>query len=184
MKEDMRFGIIAYVLSGLEKKYWYFGKIVVQKIIYFLQEAENVDFGYRFVFYHYGPYSEQLSRDLQLMQAEEVLQSGLDPKGMGYSISVNKVNARTLFEKTKLPNSLKDIKKKINSILEGLPGYGPPKLELLSAIHFVFKNIRRESDSSRIKTKVIRAVKKMKPKFSFEQINELYYRLEEMGYLG
>ena len=36
------------------------GHTLIQKVVYLLQNALDVDVGYNFKLYHYGPYSEEL----------------------------------------------------------------------------------------------------------------------------
>src|ERR1700757_3431736 len=50
----------------------YLGRTALQKILYFLQ-LSGVPMRYRFDIYHYGPYCDRVSRDVELLVADGVL---------------------------------------------------------------------------------------------------------------
>ena len=50
----------------------YLGRTAIQKILYFLQ-ISGVPMRYRFDIYHYGPYCDRLSRDVEWLMADGVL---------------------------------------------------------------------------------------------------------------
>ena len=50
----------------------YLGRTALQKIVYFLQIA-GVPMRYAFDIYHYGPYCDRVSRDVELLLADGVL---------------------------------------------------------------------------------------------------------------
>jgi len=182
MKKTDRFCIIAQVLNELQTNRQYYGKIVIQKIIYFLQESQGLNFGYRFVFYHYGPYSEDLSRDIDLMELNRIVNSSIDPKGMGYSIALDNVKGSNLIKEGNI--IIQRNRAIINRVMHDFGLFGPPKLELFATVHFIHKYISQKEGSSRIKEKVIKIVKKMKPKFSKTQIREQFEKLKNLGYLN
>src|SRR5580704_17837514 len=50
----------------------YLGRTALQKILYFLQ-ISGVPMRYRFDIYHYGPYCDRISRDVEWLLADGVL---------------------------------------------------------------------------------------------------------------
>jgi uncharacterized protein YwgA len=181
MKETEKFGLNAYILRQLGKERRYYGKIVIQKIAYFLQEAKNVDFGYRFVFYHYGPYSEELSRDIQLMQLNNLIISSIDPMGMGYDINLIEDEASQYIDKSK--KIVEKYESKINKVLNDFAKLDPAQLELYATIHFVYNDLKKKQNGKRLRNMIFNIVKKMKPKFSPAKIENSYNKLLNMGYL-
>jgi len=94
-ERKIRYGFLAFILDKLGENRYY-GLLVAQKIVYFLQEVFNVNFPYNpynFYFYHFGPYSDALDWDLQMMKSFGLIDIGSDPQRTGYSIEVNKKTA-------------------------------------------------------------------------------------------
>ncbi|HEY0087932.1 MAG TPA: hypothetical protein VGB37_03755 [Candidatus Lokiarchaeia archaeon] len=183
MDSNVKFGLISFIFRELNKSRLYYGKIVIQKILYFLQETENVNLNFRFTFYHYGPYSEELARDIQLMELNGLINSSVDPKGMGYSIHLNEEVAQKYIEQSR--QIIDKNSDKIARILSDFGRFKPKFLELYATIHFVYQDLRSinvEMNAS-IKDNVIDIVKKMKPKFTSAQISKSYDKLLELEYI-
>jgi uncharacterized protein YwgA len=172
-ERKIRFGFLAFILDKLGEKRLYYGLIVAQKVVYFLKEAFSVSLPYNFYFYHFGPYSDALDWDLQMMKSFGFITIGADPKGTGYSIEVNKESS---LESIQLAQSyIKQNSRKIDKILDIFGSYEPGKLELASTTHFVWKNNKQQGQpKTQLKTIVIEKVKKLKPKFTEEEIGEQY----------
>src|SRR5437867_991119 len=49
------------------------GRTTLQKMMYFLQVV-GVPMGYRFEIHHYGPYCDEISRDVEWLIADRVIQ--------------------------------------------------------------------------------------------------------------
>ena len=182
MDSDCRYGFISHIFKELEKYRRYYGKIVVQKIVYFIQEAVGIDLDYSFSFYHYGPYSEKLERDIQLMELNNLISTSSDPKGRGYEIHLNEEEAKELIEGCS--SFLKTNQKVIARVLRDFGKFKPSPLGLYATIHFVYKDIKEQNCKSDIKGKVVNIVKKMKPKFQLSFISESYDELVELNYIN
>ena len=50
------------------------GRTRIQKLIYLLQKQDRIEIGYNFIPYHYGPYSQDLQRDINLLEVAGFLQ--------------------------------------------------------------------------------------------------------------
>ncbi len=181
MDSNIKFGLISFVFKELNKSRLYYGKIVIQKILYFLQETENVNLNYRFTFYHYGPYSEELARDIQLMELNGLINSSVDPKGMGYSIHLNEIVAQKYIEQSQ--QVIDRNSNKITRILSDFGRFKPLFLELYTTIHFVYQDFKAVNVNGNIKKNVVNVVKKMKPKFTLAQISDSYDKLLKLEYL-
>jgi uncharacterized protein YwgA len=176
-ERKIRFGFLAFILDKLGEKRLYYGLIVAQKVVYFLKEAFSVDLPYNFYFYHFGPYSDALDWDLQMMKSFRLIDIGSDPQRTGYNIKVNK---ETEQESIQLAQDFIDMNRsKINKVLELFGDYTPSKLELASTIHFVYKNNKINQTKTQLKSIVVEKVKKLKPKFTERQIEQEYNHLSD-----
>ena len=176
MDEKTKFGFLAYLLNRLGENRYY-GLIVTQKIVYFLREALGVGLPYEFYFYHYGPYADSLDWDLRMMKSFGLIAIGSDPKRTGYTIEVNdKVAEESIREAQEF---IKTNKSQIDEVLELFGDYTPSELELASTIHFVWQNNKNLEPEARLRSVVVEKVKKLKPKFTKEQIEQEYDFLTE-----
>ena len=64
--------VIAKSRDVANKRGGFLGRTAVQKIMYFLKNA-GVPMGYRFSIYHYGPFSDDILRDTDLLIADSVI---------------------------------------------------------------------------------------------------------------
>src|SRR5260370_18746724 len=72
------------------------GRTALQKILYFLQ-ISGVSMQYRFDLYHYGPYCDLISRDVELLLADGVIRDD-SPNPKKYSNYRTSDEARELLE--------------------------------------------------------------------------------------
>lgn len=176
MDEKTKFGIIASILDRLGEKRLYYGTVVAQKIMYFLQEAFSVGLDYHFYFYHYGPYADGLDRDLKIMEMYEIISIGYDPKKIGYSIRLEP-GASAYIDSAK--PMIERYFNKINKVIGLFGDFYPADLELLATIHYVNRNNKNLPKATRIAK-----VQKLKPKFGKNSINRQYTWLEKKGLLN
>lgn len=171
MVEKELFGFISYILKQLGEKRLYYGTIVVQKIMYFLQEAYGVELPYSFSFYHFGPYDDELDTHLKIMKIYDIIDIGSAPNGVGYSIKVqDKANEYIASAQSLIDSN----KKKIDSALRLFGDLKPSDLELKATIHFVFKTNKDHIDSKCLKNVILDKAKSLKPKFTPKQIENGY----------
>ncbi len=179
MDEYIRFGIISHIVKKLGEKRKYFGKVVIQKVFYFLKTYSKLPFPYEFYFYHFGPYSDLLKRDLDMMQLFGLIEIKEDPQKMGYEII--RVDKEPTKECEKDAESF--IQKNIQDINKIITTFGseePADLELLATIHYVFEKTKSLCSSEVAhKQVVLRKVSELKPKFSQDVIKEKYDFLEK-----
>ena len=86
MQKELKIAAIVALLQNVRAR---LGKIQVQKLVYFAQDC-GVPLGYKYEIYHYGPYSFELSHDLDSLDSLGVLNVDSDPNGFGFNISVGK----------------------------------------------------------------------------------------------
>ncbi|MDH4222166.1 MAG: hypothetical protein OEV55_01355 [candidate division Zixibacteria bacterium] len=179
--EKVLFGFIAHILKRIEDIKSYFGYIVAQKIIYFLQEAYGVKLPYNFYFYHFGPYDDSLDTHLRIMKNYGLIDIGVDPKGMGYDIEVKK-DAENYIEYAK--KFIEENKDEVESVLKHFGNYEPKDLELAATIHFVFKNNKQHYRGADLEKVIIEKVQNLKPKFSKTEIEKEYDHLAKINLLN
>lgn len=174
MEEKLRSEIIQYLVD----KSHGLGKVQLQKTIYFLQEVFRVPMGYDYVMHYYGPYSFDLDNTLSEMQGKGILSIDyvLYPAGyVGYDISLGK-NAEGIL---KLPNEYRDKADQVVNIFRAMDAQ---TVELWATIHFV-RSILYEKERDSNKETVAKEVKKLKPKFSEQDIEQAYEEMQNKNLL-
>jgi len=110
------------------------GKIRFQKSVYFLEEL-SLGFGFSFEYYHYGPYSEELSDSLNDAQALNLIEIDWDRTNSGAKFAV--------FNSTSKLERDDDDQERIK-VLKCLNSYSSLVLELGATADFLRKNGYKE----------------------------------------
>ena len=76
--------LLAHKLNGKSPQY---GKTVLMKMAYLLQEVYKVPLGYRFTLYTYGPYSSEVLSDLDRSKFREWVNVNYNDNEVGYEIT-------------------------------------------------------------------------------------------------
>lgn len=183
MDDSIRFGIISYMIRKLGEDRQYFGKVVIQKIFYFLTSYSKLPLPYEFYFYHFGPYSDLLKYDLEMMQLFGMIKIQDDPKSMGYQIIP--VENQPPEECEEAARSFVDkYSEDIDKIVSTFGSEEPKDLELLATIHFVFENTKGHCPKpEEHKRMVLGKVRALKPKFAAEVIKDKYDFLDKHNFL-
>ena len=164
-----RMAIVYSVIDALGDS----GKTQLQKTIYFLQQAFGVQTKYQFRMHHYGPYSEDLDKDMTLLSMLGYVSIKIDTQGYGYHVAVSDQPER---DWESLVSPFKD---SIAQVLSLVQGKVTSELELMATLHFVDSlNANPPVD------KLIDTVKGLKPKFSSEHVKNVYRDLVDAGLLG
>lgn len=165
--------VVTVVGKALEKGVG-LGKVQLQKIIYFLQETA-VPAGYKYSIYHYGPYSFDLATDLDTLDSLKILKIAPDPDGHGYCISTGKFSNEYFDKNDSLINPYDQ---QINFVLENFIKCDASEIELKATIHYVYKNQKNKGAADKVATTSM--VKKLKPKFTVEEISSAYDELNSV----
>ena len=183
MNDSERYGTISHVLKKLGETRLYFGKVVIQKVFYFLISYSKLPLPYEFYFYHFGPYSDLLKRDLDMMQLFGMIKIQDDPKSMGYQI-IPFENKQTQECEDTAKSFIRQNSEHINKIVSSFGSEEPADLELLATIHYVFENTKRIRDGAKTHEQIVlEKVKDLKPKFLPEVIKEKYDFLDKHDFL-
>ncbi|OGC87950.1 MAG: hypothetical protein A2142_07585 [candidate division Zixibacteria bacterium RBG_16_48_11] len=170
MQQEERHAVIASILEMLKNQRKYQGKVVLQKLFYFLEEGYGVSLPYQFRFYHYGPYSSELDKDLRVMQMFNIIDIKNDPEETGYTIEL-KAGAQANEYLQKGKSFLKEHEGQISKVLELFGSETPAMLELLGTVYYVYKDAEK---SEATKQSIVKKVKALKPKFEDSEIDSYY----------
>src|SRR5215469_3744796 len=111
----------------------YLGRTALQKIAYFLQ-LSGVPLRYRFDIYHYGPYCDRISRDVELLVADGILKDNSSSPEK-YS---NYRPASEMEELLQAHAALLGVhQEKINMVVQTLLPLEPEHLELLATLDYL-----------------------------------------------
>lgn len=143
------------------------GKTFLQKAIYILQEWLNLDLGYHYRLYLYGPYSEDLSEDIDILSDQGLIDIDHNATGYGFNIAVSKKGVDFLSKN--LGIYMKDAGK-LNRVISSLGTSDVKNMELLSTILYLAKQTKD-------KGKTLNLMQEVKPQFSSEEIDR---KMEEL----
>jgi uncharacterized protein YwgA len=147
------------------------GKIKIQKLVYFLQEAYGLPLGCRFYMHHYGPYSEDVESTISTLKVMGYVNVRPDPEGYGFHVtpaSTGEPGWTTVIE---------NAEEQISNVSGKLGSMEARELELAATIHYVKRSLGFS------KGDVVASVRARKPKFSKKLIAEAYDNLASMGLL-
>ncbi len=173
MKRGERWSILTCLVSSVlaitRGRRW-LGRTHIQKGAFFLQEFSNLDLGYDFVIYQYGPYSFELDADVADLVQIGALQVDLVGGYPDYTVGANS-----------LPELQdKRIQRAVEVVADQIANRQAKDLELLSTIAFVRHNYGIAAEDA-----LARQVHQLKPHFSVDEIksstSELNGLLETMA---
>lgn len=164
-----KYGLITYLAKKVAEFNIQFGKTSLQKIIYILQEIYNVNVGYNYIFYNYGPYSAELANDLDYVAALNGVEVSWVSSG-GYSIKPD-TDTDSFIEKSEA--FLEKNKDSINEAINEFGQYTAKELELRATIIYLI----REYNDSITEKELIKQVNELKPYFSLDKIE---YTIKEL----
>lgn len=132
------------------------GKKAIQKLVYVLQQrAKDAQF-YRFSFYNYGVYSQDLARDIADAERYDFINVSYDAHANAYSIEPSENFA---YNSKFLPSSYN-----AEYCKDALP-LSPRELELITTIMFVRDEEKLPNEDS-----VVKRVLELKPKFEEHEV--------------
>jgi uncharacterized protein YwgA len=178
-----RYAIIADLADKLHNKFPLFGKTILQKFVYLLQEGVGVDCDYSYEFYTYGPYSSQLSQDLDFVESAEGIKIHFENWGFGgYAIEPGPQNS-ALRERAMEFLDSKEYKKGVERLIADFENHWAKALELRSTILFVERDFKNVGQSSNI-DRILSTVSELKPKFTEAEIRRAIMEMENKGYIS
>ena len=149
------------------------GKTELQKTIYFLQQAFGVQTNYQFRMHHYGPYSEELDTDMTRLNMLGYVSIKQDAQGYGYHVVVSDPPDNNW------ASLVSPLIEPIQQVMSLVQGKVTSELELMATLHFVNSLYANPPEDELINT-----VQGLKPKFSGEQVMNVYRELVGAGLLS
>jgi uncharacterized protein YwgA len=175
-----RYGLIVELTVRMQAISRQFGKTSIQKMIYLLQALYEVDYGYDFSFYTYGPYSFDLSRDLKIIEHH----GGLDicfvnSETRGYLI---KPGANNYLFRKKAADSIHRAGSNLDAAINEFGAYNTRDLELRSTIIYADRD-SRDNKKQHCRGDFIKLIHNLKPHFELNYIENVVAGLEEKGFI-
>ncbi|ABI67511.1 YwgA family protein [Syntrophomonas wolfei] len=163
-----QYGLMAELALKLEGVSPQFGKTVLQKLVYILQEIYRVPCGYDYILYNYGPYSEALADDLSFFASMDGVKVEWNRR-LGYEI---KKAERTSHFRERGKDFLTQHASQIDEVIKEFGSMNAKELELRSTILYVSKEEPLD------KSDLLDRVKDIKPHFTVGEIDNAYQELE------
>lgn len=155
------------------------GKTAVMKIIYFLQQVTQMELGYDFDIYTYGPYSSTVTNHIDTLISNGFISSMMYDYNdyVGYKLSISESGRLEM-------NELSDQdQKNIKKILKFTEGKSAKDLELYSTIIFISVIYLKNKMLHCKENDIINKVHEIKPHFNKETIAKSYNELLERDYI-
>ena len=169
-----RYGLIAEIVERFQAGNHRLGKTAMQKMIFLLQRSFGVDCDYGYTLYTYGPYSADVSRDLDIVTGLGGARVDYDFSFAGYEIHPGPASADL---RKRASSFLKEISPKLDRLVDDFGGFTAKDLELRStAVYLARPGFDR--------VKLIKQVHEVKPHFTPAQIEAAILELEAKGYIG
>ena len=166
---ELRLAVIHEITSRLGDV----GKIQLQKLVYFLQEAMAVPTKYPYRMHHYGPYAEALETDMARLRFAGYINIKPDEQGYGFHISP----ADDPREEWK--HLLQPYGEAIDSVVRAFRYRPSFELELAATIHYM-KGLRPNWSTERL----LEMVRALKPKFDAKKVADAHSELTHLGLLS
>ena len=165
--QELRLAVVHKVIYDLTDV----GKTKLQKLMYFLQETQDVPIGYPFKMHHYGPYAEALETDTARLRLAGFIAVDPDPNGYGFHITPTDEAPDENWDQFVLPH-----KYAVDKTIKDFGSWQTHQLELAATIHFVE---RLTPNSSPVD--VLNKVRALKPKFDAGYVLDVHKGLAQMG---
>jgi uncharacterized protein YwgA len=167
-------------LSGISPQ---FGKTVLQKIVFLLQEVYNVDCGYDFTLYSYGPFDSRLLGDLDLVESWGCVKvESADSFMGGYRILPNGEAAKIRGKAADFLDSAAT-RFAIDALINDYGAKSARDLELRATLIYVCKDLQRRDKLPPSRGELYRIAHEIKPKFSETDMNSAIEELLSLKHI-
>ncbi len=162
--EELRLALIHALVTRLRDV----GKIKIQKLVYFLQEAYGVPLECRFYIHHYGPYSEDVETAISNLRFMDYINVEPDPDGYGFHVSVASSGEPGWSQ------IVASVESGFHEVVDKFGSMEAWELELAATMHYV-------SSMGFEKSRVISTVTQLKPKFAQDLVERMFDKLVSFG---
>jgi uncharacterized protein YwgA len=129
------------MIKALHRANSWCGETHIQKAIYLLQSAGEVDLGYGFVLYKHGPYSFDLATDIASLRSANVIEFAFPVQGYGPSVTLTTL-AERIMQSAQL--FVRQFATRINFIAEWFGSHDVRYLERIATAFYVKQQSPRE----------------------------------------
>ena len=174
-----KYGLITYLAKRLERISPQFGRTVLQKMIYILEEVFDIPCEYQYSLYIYGPYSTELANDLDYIEFLDGVNVRWVPAIGGYNITPGD-KCEHVCEKAEV--FLDRYKSGINMAINEFGDKNAGELELIATIVYVDHYAKTKEQPVSFE-KLVDEVEEIKPKFTKEYIEKTVRALSDKRYI-
>jgi len=179
--DNLKSAILVYIVekyNEVGKKQ--LGRTIIQKISYFLKFI-NIPLPYSFKLYYYGPFSQELLNDIDLILADGlIMDKSPDPNSSEYRVTKEGKKFLQKYD-TELKKSKENIDKIVN-LVQNLDSSG---MELFSTTHYTFWAYKNYDGKNPSREFVVDRVFQIKErKFKKSQIGGAFDQMKRVGMLG
>ena len=174
-----RYALLVDIIEKVHQGDFCNGRTALQKFIYFLQELYQMDCGYDFRFYTYGPFASEILSDLDTLESCKGIHAKFVGGYGGYDYTPGEVRERF---KSKEPEFLRENENTINQMLREFGGYSAKDLELYATIVWVDRSLKTKK-KERNENTIASLVNDLKPKFDRSEIDERVGWLKDKKYV-
>lgn len=173
MGKKKDFVLLVKICELMKEKDYNLSKISLQQLVYILQQLYGVESSYEFKLYTYGPYSTELTVDLDELVSRNILfqEYCRGPVYYGSRLLPGE-NYRQVYSGD-YRTYLEQHEEKIKQVIQLFGRYSARKLELRAALIYLYLKYGVERE------KLQEEVRFIKPYFREEEIQEALLELEE-----
>jgi uncharacterized protein YwgA len=183
-----RYALIPELVKRLSDVSPQLGKTVLQKMVFLLQAAYDLDCGYDFTMYSYGPFDSQLLGDLDLVESWGCVKVERIKSG-GFRIVPTAETDKVRNRAADFLDS-EDVKNAFEALAKDYGGKSAGELELRTTLIYVDKHWRsgdelpwHNGSAFPTRNELQNIVHEIKPKFSNADMNSAVIELLKLGHI-
>lgn len=148
----------------------YLGRTALQKMLYFIGRL-GVPIPYRFDIYHYGPFCQDISHDMDWLIMDDVVEdiSDCQKEYSNYRLGENGEALLRDFRKRLAP-----FEKVVTGVVEALSSLDPQDLELVATLDYLYQQERAKQIGPPDKATVVKRFMEAKDRFNRKQVEDTY----------
>ncbi len=157
------------------------GRTTIQKLMYFLS-VTGVPMRYKFDIHHYGPYCDDISRDVEWLCADGVLRD--EAQTSNYSKYVLGPQAQAILSKWE--KNIRPVESKIRRIVSTLLPLGIKNQELVATLHYLYRQLRvlKKKGGPSEKAVIEQFMQLKGERFTKEEVSKTYNAMVSAGLVG
>ncbi len=156
----------------------YLGRTALQKILYSLKTV-GVPMSYRFDLHHYGPYCDEISRDVDWLLADRVLIDRSDNKEKFSNYAPGEAGETLLALHAEY---VRRYRKEVRTMVKTFVPLRPERLELLTTLDYLYRQKRASGGNGPRKQWVVdRFLQLKRDRFKKEEVERAYDAMAAAG---